>query len=135
MKTINTLILFVSLLVSGCDQIKSNIILSDTWACTKDAVFQTWDDGYPGDELKYKAIGCKTKTGIRVGYHIAWQDYGIKEHEGSFVDDKPSGEWSYYHDNGKLARRGNFRDGEYDGIWNYWMIMAYFYTRKNTEMG
>jgi antitoxin component YwqK of YwqJK toxin-antitoxin module len=96
------------------------LIVFDSIACPKGSTFKTWKDGYTGEEKKYTAYGCKNPNGDRVGFHIAWRDYGVKEHEGSFELDVPSGEWTYYHANGVVKSRGNFVDGEKDGTWNYW---------------
>jgi antitoxin component YwqK of YwqJK toxin-antitoxin module len=112
-------LIFISLL-TGCVDNDEKKILTDTWACPKNATLQTWKDGYPGEKKKFMAIGCIDKRGNRVGYHIAWRDYGLKEHEGSFINDIPNGEWSYYHKNGALYRRGFFKDGKREGIWSAW---------------
>ncbi len=102
------------LLLMGCNESKlsTQVLLMDTWACPKGSMLQEWRDRYSGQEYKFKAIGCKDISGDRVGYHIAWQDYGVKEHEGGFVKDKPTGEWSYYHKNGELSSRGFFQKGQ-----------------------
>lgn len=131
--TILSLMLLSNL--SGCGYNENKVLLTDTWACPKNATFQTWKDGYPGQEQKYSAIGCKDKHGNRVGYHIAWKDYGIKEHEGEFVNDEPSGEWSYYHDNGYLDSRGFFRNGKRDGIWSFWDQTGKFLYDKKYNNG
>ena len=84
------------------------------------ASLQTWDDGYPGENHDFKAVGCKTGSGDRIGYHVAWRYYNIKAHEGGFTNDTPSGEWSYFHKNGSLSSRGFFYEGKRDGVWEHW---------------
>jgi len=105
--------------LAGCWQ-ESGILLTDTWAGPEGAAFKTWKDGYPGKKNKYIGIGCKAVNGDRVGFHVAWRDYGIKEHEGSFQNDIPDGEWSYFHKNGALSSRGFFESGKRNGVWLYW---------------
>ena len=106
--------------MSGCVEKNKNILLSDSWACPKGASLKSWKDGYSNEEKKYKAIGCRDINNNRVGHHIAWKDYAVKEHEGGFIDDKADGEWSYYHDNGLLKSRGFYRKGTKDGLWSFW---------------
>lgn len=118
-KIVITLSIFFGLLI-GCVNDDEKVLLSDTWACPENAKLETWPDGYPGDEKKFKAIGCRDRLGNRVGHHIAWRDYGIKEHEGGFINDEPDGEWSYYHTNGALYQRGFMKNGKKEGIWSNW---------------
>ena len=133
------LTLFMTCLIvifsTGCDQKDKNVLLIDSWACPKNTVLKIWKDGYPGEVKKYKAIGCRDINGDRAGYHIAWKDYGIKEHEGAFHNDKPDDEWSYYHNNGLLQNRGFYVNGEKHGIWSHWDDKGYFLYDKKYENG
>ena len=136
MKFIQFAIISMTLFIIGCEQNDKKLILLDTWACPKNASLKTWKDGYLAEEHKFRAIGCKKRNGDRVGYHVAWKDYGIKEHEGEFVDDKPDGEWSYYHENGYLKSRGFFRLGKRVGVWDHWDKKGkYKYNKKYKDGG
>jgi antitoxin component YwqK of YwqJK toxin-antitoxin module len=123
-------VLVVSLFVVGCS-LDKKYILSDTLACPKGSSLQQWKDTYRNSDKIFTAIGCKDKLGNRVGFHVAWKDYGIKEHEGSFIEDKSHGEWSYYHDNGLLKARGFFKNGERAGLWDYWDIDGIYVNSKD----
>ena len=119
----------------GCNQKSEDILLSDTWACPIGATLKIWKDGYPGEEKIYDAIGCRTLNGKRVGFHIAWKNYGIKEHEGGFIDDEPDGEWSYFHVNGNLHSRGFFIKGKRNGAWRFWDDSGKFLYERKYEHG
>lgn len=128
LKLIPLLILTLGLV--SCD---TKYQFANTWACPKGATYKTWKDGYPGEDKKYLAIGCRDSNGDRVGFHIAWKDYGIKEHQGWFKNDKPDGEWSYFHPNGSMSSRGFYDEGVRVGVWAYWDDDGKFTHERNYD--
>ena len=132
MKNTYIFLLSIIFILHGCE---SKISMTESWACPDGAVFKSWKDGYSGEEKKFTAYGCRDSDERRVGFHIAWREQGIKEHEGSFTEGKPSGEWSYFHEDGTLKSRGYFVGGEKDGFWSYWDTSGNFKNQKEYSNG
>ncbi|MDP6793950.1 MAG: hypothetical protein QGG00_01035 [Verrucomicrobiota bacterium] len=54
------------------------------------------------------------------GQFVDHHDSGNKSVEGTFVDGKQQGVWTYYHENGQRYRTGNYVNGRADGQWVIW---------------
>jgi len=54
------------------------------------------------------------------GQFVDHHDNGNKSVEGTFVDGKQQGGWTYFHENGQRFRTGNYVDGRADGQWVIW---------------
>ncbi|MEC9081309.1 MAG: hypothetical protein VYE44_05985 [Verrucomicrobiota bacterium] len=54
------------------------------------------------------------------GQFIDHHDNGQKSVEGTFVEGKQQGVWTFYHENGQQFRTGNYVDGRADGQWIIW---------------
>ncbi len=78
-------------------------------ACNRpyDTVFSTYKDGSP--KLVFTVIDQKADKVIRIGEKQYYEN-GKLQYEKHFKDDKPTGIWKYYHDNGQT-----FASGEFDG--------------------
>ncbi|MBA3663607.1 MAG: hypothetical protein H0W61_05295 [Bacteroidetes bacterium] len=80
---------------------------------------------YNGDFLEYYDNGNVYQkftfvNGAIVGKASTYynNDNNSLESEGAYVKNKITGEWKYYHKNGKLWKQGSFNDsGERDGLW------------------
>lgn len=74
-----------------------------------DTVFSTYPDGSP--KLVFTVIDGKAVQIIRVGEKMYYEN-GNMMYEKHFKDDKPTGEWRYYYDNGQLHTSGTFNDND-----------------------
>lgn len=149
---LNKTLLIVILAVSACiayktkvDKHYENVIkinylskASLSIACPDDSEFSIWPDKYPGEPSKATGIGCLDKAGSINGWHIAWQSKNAKEHEGTQINGISQGEWTYFHDNGKLSARGHYVNDRREGEWIYYhkngnLHSSGHYVNNNTE--
>ena len=54
------------------------------------------------------------------GTRITYDSNETEESEGQYKSGQASGEWKYYHDNGRLASAGEMVDGKKEGPWTYY---------------
>ncbi|MGB0862132.1 MAG: energy transducer TonB [Saprospiraceae bacterium] len=59
---------------------------------------------------------------IKEGVCKEWWDNGNKKIEGSFKNNKRSGEWTFYDSNGLITKKGFFRKGLREGKWTFYKI-------------
>lgn len=74
-----------------------------------DTVFSTYPNG--SAKLVFTVIDGKAGQIIRVGEKMYYEN-GNMMYEKHFKDDKPTGEWRYYYDNGQLHTSGTFNDND-----------------------
>jgi len=52
--------------------------------------------------------------------HIEYWANGYKKSEGTLLDGKEDGLWTYWDEKGEMSEEGTFKDGKKDGLWTYW---------------
>ena len=57
---------------------------------------------------------------VKQGDYVAYDPDGTKVVEGKFLNGKPHGVWTWYHDNTQISTQGNYFYGEYTGDWKYY---------------
>lgn len=148
----NKTLLIVVLAVSACiayktkvDKHYENVMKSNylskaslSIACPDDSEFAIWPDKYSGQPSKATGIGCIDKAGSINGWHIAWQSKNAKEHEGTQINGVSQGEWTYFHENGKLSARGHYVNNRREGEWLYYhkngnLHSSGYYVNNNLE--
>lgn len=65
------------------------------------------------------------KKTVRQGRYELIDQHGYTRCVGWFTDDLPSGQWTYYHDNGRRALQGQCKAGLRDGVWTAWYENGY----------
>lgn len=91
-----------------------------------DTVFSSYPDG--SAKLVFTVIDGKAGEITRVGEKMYYEN-GKLMYEKHFKDDKPSGKWSYYYDNGQLHTSGTFHTGDSNDNGTGWK----FYDREGKE--
>jgi len=82
-----------------------------------DAVFSTYSDGSP--KLVFTVIDGKAGQMTRVGEKMYYED-GTLMYEKHYKDDRPTGQWKYYHSNGQLHAQGTFTAS--DSMGSRWQL-------------
>ena len=54
------------------------------------------------------------------GEWSCWHDNGKMESKGIYKDGKREGEWIFWHNNGQMESKGIYKDGYLKGEWIYW---------------
>lgn len=77
-------------------------------------------DKYPDGKIRYERQVARYSDDSFVadGFHREFYPNGEKFVEGQFVKGKQEGDWTYYHDNGKVQRTVHFTAGKPDGSWD-----------------
>lgn len=91
-----------------------------------DTVFSTYPNG--SAKLVFIVIDGKAGEITRIGEKMYYEN-GKLMYEKHFKDDKPSGEWSYYYDNGQLHTSGTFHTGDSNDNGTGWK----FYDKDGKE--
>lgn len=76
-----------------------------------EVVDETFEDGTPKTVKYYKD---ESKESLLK--EILYYEDGTKKLEGSYKNDKRTGEWSYWYDNGNLWSRGHYKEGVDHGL-------------------
>jgi antitoxin component YwqK of YwqJK toxin-antitoxin module len=76
-------------------------------------------DKYPDGKLRYERQVARYSDDSYVadGFHREFYPNGEKFVEGQYVKGRQEGDWTYYHDNGKVQRTVHFTAGMPDGSW------------------
>jgi hypothetical protein len=73
---------------------------------------------------------CAKADGTKHGKYTSWyKGTAIKESEGNYRDGKQEGQWTFWHNNGKISSSGEFKDGMHQGKW----IIYYINGQKAAE--
>lgn len=59
------------------------------------------------------------ESGIKQGLRRIYSDSILTE-QGSYVNGKPDGLWTYWYKNGQMKEEGHFKNGVKDGMWVEW---------------
>ncbi|MBP63222.1 MAG: hypothetical protein CMJ62_17010 [Planctomycetaceae bacterium] len=86
---------------------------------TADGSFQqlTVVDNYPNNKLRLRWRVKKFKNG-RLVFHGSYQEFyenGTKFSEGTYLDGKLDGKWTFWHKNGQLAKKCQYTHGKPEG--------------------
>lgn len=83
-----------------------------------DRIVETFPDGKPRFECEARRAGDGSL--VRHGKSKSWHANGKLAAEGSFVDGKETGAWTFHFESGKRQSTGSFENGEREGLWKFW---------------
>ena len=83
---------------------------------TKELLEEGRDGSRSARQVKQFADG----TVVNHGRYQEWRTGGRRYCEGEYADNRRVGKWTFWYDNGVVAKMGAYKDGKPDGRWAYW---------------
>lgn len=101
-----------SLILAAC------LVASTLFACT--TVHQAtvlYPEGQRKTQYEYFV---EDQRQIRQGTYREWYENGRLKAEGTYVEGRRDGQWTFFHATGSKRSRGQFDDGRRVGTWSFW---------------
>lgn len=81
------------------------------------------------------ASGKMLENGNKEGNWIYYYAMGIKESEGTYLQNMQIGLWKFYYPSGKLKQEGNFMQNKYSGVWTWYFESGAVQKQEEYAMG
>ena len=94
----------------------SLIILSVGLSQQLPKVVETYENG----NIRNITFHKETQTGIEKVKYEAYHYTGRKASEGTYLNGKEDGLWTYWYENGQKRWEGTVKNGKRKGLWTYW---------------
>jgi len=92
------------------------IILSVGFSQQLPKVVETYENG----NIRNITFHKETQTGIEKVKYEAYHYTGRKASEGTYLNGKEDGLWTYWYENGQKRWEGTVKNGQRNGLWTYW---------------
>ena len=97
-------------------QIISLIILSVGFSQQLPKVVETYENG----NIRIINYHKETQRGMEKVKYEAYHYTGQKASEGTYLNGKEDGLWTYWYENGQKRWEGTVKNGKRNGLWTYW---------------